>query len=155
MRDARPLAIDLDVLGDTRTLWEDWLVSAANVLAVDSADVPDDRGDAAAVLDRGDAGNWRSLLERYAEDRAPAYLRRDAAVSGALRQLAADGRTIGIFTDAPESLARVALSQLGAERRISVLETGSGALARLLARLGDEAVVVESRDALRAAAARG
>lgn len=151
MNGARPLAIDLDVLGDTRPLWRDWLASAASVLGVDPADVPEDRGAAAALLDRGGTGNWRALLERWAEDRAPAYLRRDASASAALRTLAVDGRRLGVFTDAPEPLARVALAQLGAERRVEVLEAGSGALERILARLGDGACVVESREELQAA----
>jgi phosphoglycolate phosphatase-like HAD superfamily hydrolase len=150
--DARPLAIDLDVLGDTRPLWDDWLEAVSSVLAVDPADVPLDRGEASAVLDRGEARNWRSLLERYAEERAPAYLRRDASVSAALRRLATDGRRVGVFSDAPEPLARIALAQLGAERRVSALETGAGALERLLARLGGEALTIESREELCAAA---
>jgi len=66
-------------------------------------------------------------------------------VSAALRALAASGRRIGVFTDAPEPLARVALAQLGAERRASMLEAGAGALARTLAALGANAVVVHSR----------
>src|SRR3712207_8560630 len=37
----------------------------------------------------GAVGNWRQLLERFASDRAPVYLRPDAAASGALRQLQA------------------------------------------------------------------
>ena len=47
-----------------------------------------------------------------------------------------EGREVGVFTDAPEQLARVALAQLGADRRVSALESGAGALERLLARLG-------------------
>jgi hypothetical protein len=42
----------------------------------------------------------------------------------------------------------VALAQLGASRRIGALETGEGALERLLARLGDDTVVVRTRDEL-------
>jgi phosphoglycolate phosphatase-like HAD superfamily hydrolase len=145
MTDPRPIAIDLDALGDTRALWDDWLTSARVVLGVDPAALFTDRGAAAAELDRHGAGNWRTLLERYSEDRAPVYLRRDAETSAALRALAASGRTIGVFTDAPEQLARIALAQAGAERRASVLETGAGALDRLLATLGDSAVVVRSR----------
>jgi phosphoglycolate phosphatase-like HAD superfamily hydrolase len=110
--------------------------------------LPADRGEAAAELDRLGAGNWRTLLQRYCEDRAPVYLRREAAVSTALRSLEASGRTVGIFTDAPEPLARVALSQLGATRRVEALETGSRALERLLERLGDDAVVVRTREEL-------
>ena len=76
------------------------------------------------------------------------YLRRDADASAALQSLADAGCEIGVFTDAPEPLARVALAQLGAERRVSAVETGSGALERLLARLGDDAVVVRTREEL-------
>jgi phosphoglycolate phosphatase-like HAD superfamily hydrolase len=145
MTDLRAVAIELDALGDTRALWSDWLASAQTVLGVEPAALPTDRGQAALELDRLGAGNWRALLERYSEERAPVYLRRDAEVSAALRALSASGHRIGVFTDAPEPLARVALAQLGAERRASMLETGAGALARTLAALGASAVVIHSR----------
>jgi phosphoglycolate phosphatase-like HAD superfamily hydrolase len=151
MTDVRAVAVELDALGDTRALWNDWLASARAVLGVEPAALPADRGKAAAELDRGGAGNWRTLLERYSEDRAPVYLRRSAETSAALRALAGSGRKIGVFTDAPEPLARVTLAQLGAERRISALETGSGALQRLLVQLGDDAVVIHTPDDLRVA----
>jgi phosphoglycolate phosphatase-like HAD superfamily hydrolase len=142
----RPVAVDLDgALGDTRPLWDDWLKSVAGVLGVDAGTLPVDRGAAAEELDRLGAGNWRTLLERFGEERAPVYLRRDAAASTALRAVAGAGREIGVFTDAPEPLARVALAQLGAERRVVAVETGSGALERLLATLGADAVVVRTR----------
>jgi phosphoglycolate phosphatase-like HAD superfamily hydrolase len=143
-----PLAIDLDALGDTRPLWAAWLESARSVLEVDPGSLPEDRGAAAAALDRAGAGNWRVLLERFSEDHAPAYLRRDAGTSAALQSLASTGVSLGVFTDAPEPLARVALSQLGAERRVSTLEAGAGALSRLLEMLGPDAVVVRTRDDL-------
>lgn len=143
---ASAIAIDLDgALGDTRPLWDDWLAASEAVLGIDPHTLPEDRGEAAAELDRRDAGNWRTLLERFSEDRAPVYLRRDAAASDALRSLNAVGRDIGVFTDAPEPLARVALAQLGAARRVVAVETGSGALERLLARLGAGAIVVRTR----------
>lgn len=145
MTDVRAVAIELDALGDTHALWSDWLASARAVLGVEPAALPTDRGQAALELDRLGAGNWRTLLERYSEERAPVYLRRDAEVSAALRALAASGHKIGVFTDAPEPLARVALAQLGAARRASMLETGAGALARTLAALGANAVVIHSR----------
>lgn len=135
---ARALAIELDAIGDTRPLWAAWLESAHGVLDVDPGSLPEDRGDAAAALDGAGAGNWRVLLERFAEDHAPAYLRRDAATSAALRSLAAASVTLGVFTDAPAELARTALAQLGATRRIAALETGEGALDRLLAEIGAE-----------------
>jgi len=143
--DVLAVAIDLDALGDTRALWSDWLESARAVLGVDPAALSADRGEAAAELDRHGAGNWQTLLERFSEDRAPVYLRRDAETSAALRALAASGRTIGVFTDVPEPLARVALAQAGAERRVSALETGTGALDRLLVTLGADADVIHSR----------
>jgi len=148
MTDGRAVAIDLDALGDTRVLWSDWLASAQTVLGVDPAALSTDRGAAAVELDLHGAGNWRTLLERYSEDRAPVYLRRDAETSAALRALVASGRAIGVFTDAPASLARIALAQAGAERRASALETGAGALDRLLVTLGADAVVVRSRGEL-------
>jgi phosphoglycolate phosphatase-like HAD superfamily hydrolase len=66
-------------------------------------------------------------------------------VSAALRALHASGREIGVFTDAPEALAVVALGQLGATRRVAVVETGSGAFERLLRRLGTGTIVVRQR----------
>ncbi len=148
----RPVAIDLDgALGDTRPLWRDWLAAAGGVLEV--GELPEDRGEAAAELDRAGAGNWRTLLERFSEDRAPVYLRRDAHVSASLRALAARGHDLGVFTDAPEPLARVALAQLGAMRRVSTLEAGAGALERLLERLGEDAVVIRTRAELESLAA--
>jgi hypothetical protein len=152
--DQRAVAIDLDgALGDTHALWGDWLASAGPLLGVDPEALPADRGEAAAELDRRGAGNWRALLERFSEERAPVYLRRDPAASAALRSLAGTGCAVGVFTDAPEELARVALAQLGAHRRISALEAGAGALDRLLARLGRDALVVRTRDELDGGAA--
>jgi phosphoglycolate phosphatase-like HAD superfamily hydrolase len=110
----KPLAIDLDgVLADTRPLWDDWLASAAGVLGIDPAELPHERRAAAAELDRLGAGNWRVLLARFAEDRAPVFLRRDAGVSATVRALVASGRPVSVFTDAPEELARIALAHLG------------------------------------------
>jgi len=146
------IAIDLDgALGDTRPLWNDWLAAAARVLPVDVASLPPDRGAAATALD-ADGGNWRSLLERFAEERAPVYLRPHQDASAALRRLAGSGATLGVYTDAPLELARVALAQLGAARRVSVVEAGTGALGRLQAQLGDGVLVVHARRELVAAA---
>ncbi|HEX4746983.1 MAG TPA: hypothetical protein VFU99_08885 [Gaiellaceae bacterium] len=151
MTDQRVLAIALDAIGDTRPLWDAWLDSARAVLEIDPAGIPEDRGEAAASLDAAGAGNWRTLLERFAEDHAPAYLRRDASVSAVLQSLAGAGATVGVFTDAPEPLAQVALAQLGATRRAAHLETGTGALERLLGSIGAEAEVVRTRADLLAA----
>lgn len=148
MTQERAVAIELDALGDTRPLWDAWLESAHGVLDVDPGTLPKDRAAAAVVLDEAGAGNWRVLLERFAEDHAPAYLRRDAATSAALQSLVGARATLGVFTDAPEQLARVALAHLGATRRISALETGGGALERLLATIGADAEVVRTRDDL-------
>jgi len=148
MSTAPAVAVDLDAIADTRPLWDAWLRSARTVLEVDPEALPSDRGDAAVVLDRAGAGNWRALLERFSEDHAAAYLRRDAATSAALRSLALRGAALGVFSDAPEPLTRIALAQLGALRRVSAVEAGAGALERLLATLGQDAVVVRSRDDL-------
>jgi hypothetical protein len=118
------------------------------VLEIDPTSLSDDRGDAAAELDASGAGNWRVLLERFAEDHAPAYLRRDAATSAVLRSLTSENVTLGVYTDAPAELARTVLAQLGATRRIVALETGAGALDRLLAEIGPETDVVRTRDDL-------
>jgi phosphoglycolate phosphatase-like HAD superfamily hydrolase len=140
------VAVELDALGDTRPLWHDWLEDTARIL--DVAGLPEDRSAAAVELDARGSGNWRTLLERFAEDRAPVYLRPAAEVSAALRGLQAAGARVGVFTDAPAELARVALAQLGAARRVEVVEAGEGALERLLAALGADAVVVRTRTEL-------
>jgi phosphoglycolate phosphatase-like HAD superfamily hydrolase len=148
------VAVDLDgALGDTRPLWEAWLESVSGLFGLDDGGLPGDRSEAAVELDRRGAGNWRDLLERFGEERAPVYLRRDPVASAALRALGTAGREVGVFTDAPEPLARVALAQLGADRRISALETGDGALERLLDALGADAVVVRTPAELQAASA--
>jgi hypothetical protein len=145
MTTTRALAIELDALGDTRALWRAWLESARSVLDVGPDDLPVDRAEAAVALDDAGAGNWRTLLERFSEDHAPAFLRRDAATSARLQALVDDGVTLGVFTDAPDELARTALAQLGAARRISALETGAGAFERLLETIGRDATVVRTR----------
>jgi FMN phosphatase YigB (HAD superfamily) len=149
------VAIELEVLGDTRPLWDDWLADAArrfrSIAELDVASLPKDRGDAAAELDRWaeqGVGDWRGALRRFAEARAPVYLRPEAAVSAKLRALEGTGARLGVFTDAPEPLARIALAQLGAARRIEQLETGAGALERLLVDLGSDAAIIRTRDEL-------
>jgi phosphoglycolate phosphatase-like HAD superfamily hydrolase len=127
------VAIELDgVLGDTRPLWEAWLEDVARRAHVDPARLDEE------------LPNWRALLERFAEDHAPIYLRPSARATSALRRLQADGVRVGVFTDAPEELARIAVAHLGAARRIEALEAGPGALERLLGLLGPDARVVHS-----------
>jgi phosphoglycolate phosphatase-like HAD superfamily hydrolase len=143
------VALDLDgVLGDTRPLWQAWLEDTARrmrpIAELDPEALPSDRIAAARELDRWaerGIGDWRSSLARFAEDHAPVYLRPRAPVSAALRRLEAAGARIGVFSDAPEELARVALSHLGAARRIQ-------ALAARPEGLGEDAVVVRSADEL-------
>jgi phosphoglycolate phosphatase-like HAD superfamily hydrolase len=145
----RPLALDLDgVLCDTRPLWADWLAAAAPVLGVEPGELAENRGEAAAELDRLGAGNWRTLLARWSEERAAVYLRRDARTSEVLRALEASGRRVGVFTDAPDVLARIALTHVGAARRVVDVEAGASAKERLLRRLGETAIVIESRGEL-------
>jgi phosphoglycolate phosphatase-like HAD superfamily hydrolase len=135
-------AIDLDaVLGDTRPLLASWLDDVARKLRVEL-----DGADEALLDER--IGNWRPLLERFAEDHAAAYLRPRGDANAALRRLAADGVRLGAYTDSPEPLARVAAAQLGAGRHLEALECGRGALERLLDRLGPDTVVVRSLDEL-------
>jgi phosphoglycolate phosphatase-like HAD superfamily hydrolase len=132
----KAVAVDLDALGNTRKLLEDWRADAAHRFRVDSATLEEE------------VPNWEHLLERFAEERAPVYLRPDAEASAALRRLHAESIRIGVFTEAPAALARVALAQLGAARRVTAVETGAGALERLLGRLGDDTRVVRTRDDL-------
>jgi phosphoglycolate phosphatase-like HAD superfamily hydrolase len=149
----RALALDLDaVLGDTHPLWRAWLDDAARrfraIAELDARALAEDRGEAAVQLDRwaeAGVGDWRSSLERFAEDRAPVHLRPNAEAGAALRRLTAAGVRVGAFTDAPEPLARVAAAHLGAARRLDALEAGAGALDRLLERLGRDTPVVRSR----------
>ena len=149
----RAIAIELDgVLGDTRPLWNDWLEDAArrfrSIAPLEPAQLPADRVEAAKQLDawaEQGVGDWRALLGRFAEDRAPVYLRPDAETSTALRRLAGQRARLGVFSDAPEALARIAVSQLGAERRIEALESGEGALERLVEQLGPDTIVVRTR----------
>jgi phosphoglycolate phosphatase-like HAD superfamily hydrolase len=129
----KAVAISLAALGDTEPLWRAWLEDAQRRFRVDLGE-----------LDR-DLPNWRELLEHYAEERAPVYFRRDADVSTILRQLRASGTRIGVFTDAPAELARIALSHLGAERHVEVLESGPGAQQRVATALGDGARVIATR----------
>ena len=137
------VAVDFDaVLGDTEPLWQAWLADARRRYRVQLADDPDE-----AALDEA-IGNWRPLLERFAEDHARVYLRPNPAANAELRRLAATGTRVGAFTDAPEPLARVAAAHLGVARRVELLEAGTGALERLLAALGGDTRVVRSLDAL-------
>jgi phosphoglycolate phosphatase-like HAD superfamily hydrolase len=145
----KAVAVDLDALGDTRPLWRDFLADAArrfdSISPLDPDALPADRGAAADELDRwaqAGVGDWRAALERFAEDRAPVYLRPNAEANAAFRTLADRGARIGVYTEAPEALARVALAHLGAERRVDVLETGTGARERLVTALGGSDVMV-------------
>jgi phosphoglycolate phosphatase-like HAD superfamily hydrolase len=147
------IAIDLDhVLGDTRPLWRAWLADASrryrSIAPLDTERLPDDRAEAAQELDRwasAGIGDWRAALERFAEENGPVHLRPDSEAAAALRRLRARGARRGVFTDAPEPLARVALAHLGAARRLDEVEAGADALERLLERMGREAVVVRSQ----------
>jgi beta-phosphoglucomutase-like phosphatase (HAD superfamily) len=137
------LALDLDgVLADTRPLWDAWLEDAARRARVE-LDVPEDRETAAAVLDET-LGDWRPLLTRFAADRAPLWIRPRADTNAALRQLAAGGAQIGVFSDAPRELVDIALAHAGAARQVEVV----GTLAEVRAALGGGAIVVRSRGEL-------
>jgi phosphoglycolate phosphatase-like HAD superfamily hydrolase len=137
------LAVDLDaVLADTRPVWDAWLEDAARRTRVELA-VPADREAAAALLDEA-LGDWRPLLTRFAADRAPLWIRPRAETNAALRRLVTDGARIGAFTDAPRELAELALAHAGATGFVEVV----GALAEVRATLGEEVVVVRSREQL-------
>ncbi|HLX20481.1 MAG TPA: hypothetical protein VKR23_10035 [Gaiellaceae bacterium] len=134
------IALDLDaVLADTRPVWRDWLEDASRRARVD-LDLPDDRAEAAVLLDER-LGDWRPLLVRFAEDRGPLHFRPRAETSAALRRLDGAGVRIGVFTDAPRELADVALAHVGAARRVAVV----GTLDDVLRELGERAVVVRTR----------
>jgi phosphoglycolate phosphatase-like HAD superfamily hydrolase len=140
----RAVAFDLDgVLTDTRPLWNEWIADAARRVRVELGGLPEDRTDAARVLDER-LGDWRPLLERFAADRAPLHFRPRGETGALLRRLRADGVRIGVFTDAPRELAAIALAHIGAARRVEAV----GTLDEVLAALGEGAVVVRSRDEL-------
>ena len=63
---------------------------------------------------------------RFAEDRAPVYLRPSAEVSAPLRALGEQQCRLGVFTDAPDALARIAVAQLGASSPGRSARGGSG-----------------------------
>jgi phosphoglycolate phosphatase-like HAD superfamily hydrolase len=132
----KAIAIELGALADTEPVWRDWLEDAHRRFRVDVGALDDE------------LPNWRQLLERFAEERAPVYFRRDADVSSVLRGLHDAGTRIGVFTDMPAELARVTLAHLGAARRIETLETGPGARERVLERLGADTTVVCTRQQL-------
>ena len=137
------IALDLDgVLADTRPLWDAWLEDASRRARVE-LDVPEDREAAAVVLDEA-LGDWRPLLVRFAADRAPLFVRPRPDTNSALRRLAAAGTRIGVFTDAPRELAEIALAHAGAARQLEAV----GTLAEVREALGDDLVVVRSRQEL-------
>ncbi len=137
------LVLDLDaVLADTRPLWNAWLDDASRRTRV-PLEVPSDRVAAVPLLDEA-LGDWRPLLERFAADRAPVYFRPHAETSALLRRLQADGARLGVFTDAPRELAVVALSHVGAARRIEAL----GTLDEVLETLGGDVLLVRTREEL-------
>jgi phosphoglycolate phosphatase-like HAD superfamily hydrolase len=137
------LAVDLDaVLADTRPVWDAWLEDASRRTRVDLT-LPDDREEAAAVLD-AELGDWRPLLDRFAADRAPLWFRPRAETNAVLRRLTAAGARIGAFTDAPRELAELALAHTGTARYVETI----GTLAEVEATLGDGTAVVTSREAL-------
>jgi phosphoglycolate phosphatase-like HAD superfamily hydrolase len=150
------LALDFDaVLADTRPLWRDWLEDAArrfrSIAELDPGTLPEDRAEAAARLDRwaeAGVGDWRSALERFAEDRAPLFFRPTPATNAALRRLRAGGAVLGAFSDAPEPLLRVALAHVGLARELAVVAAGADAERRAVEELGAETRVVRSRDEL-------
>jgi phosphoglycolate phosphatase-like HAD superfamily hydrolase len=129
----KAVAVDLAALGDVEPLYRDWLDDAGRRFRVD-----------VSALDE-QLPNWRELLERYAEERAPVYLRRDADVARVLRGLQAAGVRIGVFGDPPEGLTRIALSHLGADGRVDLVESGTGARERLLEKLGSDVTIVQTR----------
>jgi len=137
------IAVDLDaVLADTRPVWDAWLEDAARRARVE-LDVPADREEAAAVLD-AELGDWLPLLDRFAADRAPLWFRPRADTNSVLRRLSAAGARIGAFTDAPRTLAELALAHTGAARYIETI----GPLEAVRAELGQDVAVITSREAL-------
>jgi hypothetical protein len=69
------IALDLEVLGDTKPLWDAFLVDVSRRAHVDPSRLEEE------------LPNWRALLERFAEDHAPVYLRPSAPATAALRRV--------------------------------------------------------------------
>jgi phosphoglycolate phosphatase-like HAD superfamily hydrolase len=137
------IAVDLDaVLADTRPVWDAWVEDASRRARVELA-LPADRVEAAGVLD-AELGDWQPLLDRFAADRAPLWFRPRAETNAVLRRLTGAGARIGAFTDAPRALAELALAHTGSARYVETI----GTLADVRAALGDDAIVVGSREAL-------
>ena len=144
------VAVSLDgALGDTHPLWDAFLADAARRFAaiapLDVGALPEDRREAAAVLDawaEGGVGDWRRALERFAEDHAPVHLRPDPAANAALRRLRRGGARIVVVTDAPEPLARVALAHLGLTRSVDELAAAAPPGARIVGSADDLAGAV-------------
>ena len=120
-------------------MWDAWLEDAARRARVE-LEVPEDREEAAAVLDEA-LGDWRPLLARFATDRAPLWIRPRPDTNAALRRLKAADARIGVFSDGPLELAEIALAHAGAARQVEVIGTLDG----VRAALGPETVVVRSR----------
>jgi phosphoglycolate phosphatase-like HAD superfamily hydrolase len=132
------VAVDLSVLGDVEPLWNAWLEDAARRTRVELDPDPERLHE--------QLPNWGVLLERFAEERAPVYLRRRADTAAALRRLHEAGAWIAVFTDFPLELAQVALAQLGATRRIHAV----GTLDDVRAMASADPVVVRTREELTA-----
>lgn len=150
------VAIDLDgVLGDTRPLWNDFLEEAArryeSISRLPVSELASDRVEAAAELDcwaKGGVGDWQGALERFAEERAPVYLRPRSETNAALRRLRAAGWRVGVYTDAPAPLAHVALAHLGVTRHIDEVAAGLDARTRIVEQIGPNAQVAETPEEL-------
>ncbi len=139
------VAIDLDaVLGDTGPLWKAWLEDAERRYRVELGTGADE----ARLDDR--LGNWRPLLERFAEEHARVYLRPNADANAELRRLQAAGIRVGAYSGAPEPLARVAAAHLGVARRLETIEAGAGSRERLLQHFGATTRLVRTLEELRA-----
>ena len=139
------VAVDFDaVLGDTGPLWQAWLEDAERRYRVElGTDADESRLDDCL-------GNWRPLLERFAEEHARVYMRPNADANTELRRLQASGIRVGAYTDAPDPLARVAAAHLGVARRLETIEAGAGSRERLLEQFGPTTCLVRTLEELRA-----
>ena len=125
-------------LGDTRPLWHDWLAAAQRCPRPRPRRLPADRAEAAAAARPARRRNWRVLLERFAEDRAPVYLRRRRATSAALQRARSRGRGSASSPTRPRS-SRGSRSRSSARTGACGGRDRRGRLERLLERLGADA----------------
>src|SRR4051812_35496473 len=114
-----------DALAPAGRLWSDAVDHLARklgrVVPLDPAAVPGRRADAVAYLDEWagqEAGNWRTEVERFVEGHVPVYVRPDPELNAVIRQLAAAGPRLAVWSPGPDEALHGLVHFLGVERRL-------------------------------------